>query len=413
MILRPILRQNPTWLALVLVIVAGTVRAAAAETAETGASGTVQVAAVPITALLPDGLGRIKAADNIKQYSPDALEALAGVKTPIYKEYKVTSAASRTYGALRVDVFECQTRSGAFGLFSYNSDAPVATAITDNHPAASAAVANGIFLWRGNLFVHIGPAAQGGAAGRAALSQLASLMSAQMASSGGTLKTPTLVESLPRDGAHQPAARYFLGPQSLSDYLPRGSDMFAFGGEAEAVLATYKQGGSGAPPLKLAIVEYNTPQFAHDALERANGLVSSLAPAEQSKIIVKRIGNYIVEASDVADRAAAERLVNSINYPYTVKWFQVPFHRKEDPHAGQKAAQIILSSFGIIGLLLSSALMGGGLVGAIIFMKRRKEQRAVFSDAGGMLRLDIEELCTGVAALPEASGRRGPEDELS
>ncbi|HEY6332154.1 MAG TPA: DUF6599 family protein [Blastocatellia bacterium] len=385
---------------------------AAAGTAQPAPGDTVAVAS-PMAGLLPDNLAGLKSTDTIKTYAADTLEGLVGAGAPVYREYKVVSAESRLYGGLKVEIFQSETRSGAFGLFSYKSDVPVSTIPPEGQVSGSSTfVSNGINFWRGSIFVRIEPSSPHATASRAALTRLANAISAEMGSAAGPQKPPSLVESLPAEAGTQPKARLFLGPLSLSDFLPHASDMFSFGGDAEAVLSSYTQQGKPALPLKLLIVEYNTPQFAHDALDRANGVLSQLTPDEQNQIVLKRIGNYLVEASDVTERPAAERLVDSVKYPYTVKWFQVPFHRKEDPHAGQKAAQILLSSFSIIGLLLSSALMGGGIFGAIIFMKRRNRQRGVFSDAGGMLRLDIEELCVGISgrALPPA-GQSAPEDE--
>jgi hypothetical protein len=398
--------EGKSLVAALLVIMAGAFNASGAPP-DKGSAEVVQVAAPTLSQVLPDNLGRRKATGEIKQYSPDALEGLVGPKAGIYREYRALLAASRVYGAFRVDVFQCQTRSGAFGLFSYSSGDGVATGAAESRLADAAFVGNGAVLWGGSVFVRIGPAAEQGPVNRAELSQFVTAMSGLIGSGSNPPKTPTLIESLPQEGGHPPKARYFLGPQSLSDYLPHGSDMFGFAGDAEAVLASYKERAHDAGPLKLLIVEYHTPQFAHDAMERAAALVSSLPPDDQSKIVLKRIGNYIVEANDVIDRDFADHLVDSVKYPYTVKLFQVPFHRKEDPHAGQKAAMIILSSFRIVGLALASAFMGGGIVGTIIFLRRRKQQREVFSDAGGMLRLDLEELCAGTSsgALPGATHR--------
>src|SRR2546430_11555794 len=42
------------------------------------------------------------------------------------------------------------------------------------------------------------------------------------------------------------------------------------------------------------------------------------------------------------------------------------------------------------GLILLTVLVVGTVFGTTIFLKRRKQQGEVFSDAGGMLRLDID-----------------------
>jgi hypothetical protein len=369
-------------------------------------SVAASVTAPPLTDLLPDSLAGNKATSEAVQYGPEALEQLVGATASIFREYKVVSAASRAYGTsmARVDVFRAQNVSGAFGLFTFNRKTPISKGRVGLGPDDCALADNAVVLWHGNVLVLVRTAATKQITLAADLIKIANAISGLLSPDARPGVPPTLLESLPAQAGVRAGARYFLGPQSLGDYLPHAADMFGFNGEAEAVLADYQQRDRSR--IKLLIVEYNTPQFAHEALERANEFVSSLAQDEQSKIIVKRTGNYIIEAGDVTDRVAAQQLVDSVKYPYTVKWFQTPYHRKEDPHAGQKAAQIMISSFGIVALLLSSALMGGGVFGTIIFLKRRKQQRQVFSDAGGMLRLDIEELCTGVSqnALPGGAG---------
>jgi hypothetical protein len=201
--------------------------------------------------------------------------------------------------------------------------------------------------------------------------------------------------------------RYFLGPESLNSYIEHARGMFDFAGDTEAVAAEYKQTQSADPqapsePLKIAIVEYHTPQFATDAMARATGYFSSLPENEQQRLILKRVGNYVVEAVNVRDRAMAESLINSVEYPYTVKWLRNPLWPTNDPFRVQKAAQMLVSTFGLLGLILGTVLVVGTVFGTTIFLKRRKRQQQVFSDAGGMLRLDIDQLETAMLGLPPA-----------
>jgi hypothetical protein len=220
--------------------------------------------------------------------------------------------------------------------------------------------------------------------------------------------------------------QYFLGSESLNASVEHGREMFEFGGDTEAVMGQYAQGelpnGSASPvrkadqtpagsalssaspipdsPLKLLIVECHTPQFATDAMERVTNYVSSLPEAEQQQIILKRTGNYVVEALNVRNREFAEGLVNSVQYPYTVKWLRNPLWSTNDPFRMEKTANMLLSTFGLLGLILLTVLVVGSVVGTMIFLKRRKQQREVFSDAGGMLRLDIDQFESVLLGLP-------------
>ena len=224
---------------------------------------------------------------------------------------------------------------------------------------------------------------------------------------------PPLLDSLPAAQIVPESKRYFLGPESLNGYVEHGREMFLFEGDTEAVIACYTQGPAPAPQsvlkpaagedaslLKLVIVEYHTPQFATDAMKRITDYVSSLPQAEQDRVIVKREGNFIIQASNVRDREFAEGLMGSITYPYTVKWLRNPLWPTNDPFRTQKAAEMLLSTFGLLGLILMTVLIGGTVFGTMIFLKRRKRQRELFSDAGGMLRLDIDPFESVILGLP-------------
>ena len=152
--------------------------------------------------------------------------------------------------------------------------------------------------------------------------------------------------------------------------------------------------------MKLLIVECHTPQFATDAMERVSNYVASLPEAEQQQIILKRTGNYVIEALNVRNRDFAEGLINSVQYPYTVKWLRNPLWPTNDPFRMEKTANMLLSTFGLLGLILLTVLVVGSVFGATIFLKRRRQQGEVFSDAGGMLRLDIDPFESVLLGLP-------------
>ncbi len=169
--------------------------------------------------------------------------------------------------------------------------------------------------------------------------------------------------------------------------------MFGFAGDAEAATAEY------GPNARLLIVEYHTPEFAADAHRRINSYLASLSEEERGRIIVNRRGNYIVEATNFDDREFAQSLIDSVEYPYTVKLLN-PDAPMNDPFAAQKAARMMISTFSIIGLTVFTVLFVGTTFGAMIFLKRRKRQQEIFSDAGGMLRLDLDPFEAVILGLP-------------
>lgn len=373
--------------------------------------------------LLADNLAGLKASSDVKQYASDSLAELVAGDATVYQEYLVTRAASRRYGETRVDIFETANQFAAFGLFTYNLGPVSGKAVSEEIGSDGARIDGQLVFWKDNYFVRVLNAndqkirAQG-----AAHASLARAIAGEITPTGMEAAHPPLLESLPAGSSVARSERYFLGPESLNVYLERGREMFGFAGDAEAVMAEYPEGGAEMrttvadpsvagsargdaaqeqrPPLKLVIVEYNTPQFAYDAMAHVNSYIAALSEDEQNRIIIKREGNYIVEAVNVGNRDSAQALVDAVKYPYGVKWLRDPRLPSNDPFRMQKAAQMLLSTFTLLGLLLLTVLLGGGMVGTAIFLKRRKQQQEIFSNAGGMLRLEIDPFEATLLGLP-------------
>jgi hypothetical protein len=383
------------------------------------ANGGQQVVAVtaprPLAELLPDKLAGVKATGEVRQFTADNLAELVGDEATFYREYYVTRAASRQYGPIRIDVFESSHPFGAFGLVTfYGSPA---------HPLVKTTMEG---TARGNYFVRV-ITANGELRGlysltakppdtsvfkpyRAVIEKLTPIKPDER---------PVILRSLPEASRASSYAGYYLGPESLNTAVAGTRDLYAFNGDAEAVVAEYKinkptdtndpttkpatkQTAAAPPvePMKLVIVEYHTPQFAYDAINRANEYVNSLPEAEQQRIIIKREGNYIVEAVNFNDRNAAQAIVDAVQYPYGVQWLHHPSIPSPDPFRVQKAAQMLVSTFGLLGILLGTVLVCGSIFGTTMFLKRRKRMQAAFSDAGQMLRLELNPFEKAILGLP-------------
>ncbi|MEW6130123.1 MAG: DUF6599 family protein [Acidobacteriota bacterium] len=367
--------------------------------------------AKPLAELLPARLAGIIATGEAKTFNAESLNQLVGDKAKIYQEYRTVAAASRAYGKVRVDIFQSDSPSAAFGAFTYQAGETLSQPVKSAIGANSLALGDSLIFWKQNYFVRIAslqPGRTAGASFNAVATEVAKNISADEASA----ERPTLFNSLPKNPAAR-SERYFLGGQSLGKYFPRASEIFIFDGDAEAAFAEYpltvatpnqttvgKLVGSQAKALQLVIVEYHTPQFAADADAQATSFVASLSAEAQQQLIVKRIGNFLVGATNFTDREQAEQLVGSIEYPYVVKWLQNPAIPTRDPFHEQKVAQMLLSIFSLIGLAGGLMMFGGLFFGTFVFLKRRKQNRESFSDAGGMLRLQLDPLEDIILGLP-------------
>lgn len=167
-------------------------------------------------------------------------------------------------------------------------------------------------------------------------------------------------------------------------------DALSFDGGAEAVTAKYGD-------ALLVVVEFMTPQFAADNDASINGRIAQLrASGRPVPSEYKRVGNYAVFVFDAPDAATADRLISGVKYEKDVRWLG------RNPHAEEIATRAYTRTMGsvIITTLITTALAillclcVGGIVGGAIFLRRRAQHTAqeIYSDAGGMLRLNLEDL---------------------
>lgn len=169
-------------------------------------------------------------------------------------------------------------------------------------------------------------------------------------------------------------------------------DAFEYDSGVEAVTAKYEDG-------RLVIVEFPTPQHSVDADAAIKRRVEELKVAgKPAPSLYSRVGNYSVFVFDAPDFAAAERLASQVRYEKDVRWLG------RNPHAEEKAIRaytstmggVILTTLVTTGVAILLCLGVGGAIGGVIFLHRRSRQAAqeVYTDAGGMVRLNIEDLNT-------------------
>lgn len=167
-------------------------------------------------------------------------------------------------------------------------------------------------------------------------------------------------------------------------------DAVSFDGGAVAVTANYDAG-------RLVIVEFTTPQYAADNDAAINARIAQLRAAGQPvPSAYKRVGNYSVFVFDAPDAASADKLLSQVKYEKDVRWLG------RNPHAYEIATKAYTSTMGNViittlittGLAILLCLGVGGAIGGAVFLYRRAQHTAqeIYSDAGGMLRLDLEDV---------------------
>ena len=229
-------------------------------------------------------------------------------------------------------------------------------------------------------------------ANSASLNALAQSLSDTLDKGEGDI--PVLIKHLPDPEQAQKNAVFLSTFNSLSALaLPQPVlDAVESSGNADAVLASYG-------PSKLLIVEFNTPQLASENDQRIIAKIHELWKLGQpAPTAYRRVGNYSVFVFDAPDEQTAKQLIDEVKYEQVVQWLG------DNPNILKEAEQrYINTTLGVLVAVLKASGYAlilcfgvGGLIGGLLFSYRRAQQKALttYSDAGGMLRLNLDELTT-------------------
>lgn len=208
----------------------------------------------------------------------------------------------------------------------------------------------------------------------------------------GEADIPVLIKHLPHPEEAQKNAVYLHSFADLNQLGLQQGVLSAIEsrGNADAVLASYG-------PTRVMIVEFNTPQLASENDQRIIARIQELWKLGQpAPTAYRRVGNYSVFVFDAPDEQSAKQLIDQVKYEQVVQWLG------ENPNILKEAQQrYINTTLGVLvavlkasGYALLACLGLGGLAGALLFNRRRAQQHGegAFSDAGGMLRLNLDEL---------------------
>ena len=221
---------------------------------------------------------------------------------------------------------------------------------------------------------------------------------------GEPAQTPVLLQHLPDwpsvGGAYAtslPALKHVVPDQPVLDAV-------SFEGGAEAAAARYDDG------RRLVIVEFTTPQYSVENDARINARIGELrASGGPVPSGYRRVGNYSVFVFGAPDERAAVGLLDRVKYEKDVRWLG------DNPHRGEMAERfytmtmtgVIVTTLKATGLAILICLGVGGLFGGVVFLRRRARRTAAeaYTDAGGMLQLNIDEMKGARAKLLDEGGK--------
>ena len=356
--------------------------------------------------VLPDRIGDFRAqgaATNVT--SPKIFEPLSA------DDFGVISAAARTYQSssgekFTVALIKTRLDSGAYALLTSARDKEIKSVSSPDTLSDTGTLGfvspSSVIFFKGPTFVSVKGLSNSltGADDRLTLArQIANALDA------GEGEIPVLVKHLPRWEQVQAKAHYAVSFNALEQFAEHMPVISAidFTGGTEAVLAAYDN-------AKVLIVEFTTPQLAAAAEARINARIKELQSQNQPvPSAYKRVGNYSVFVFDAPDQETAARLLGAVNYEQVVQWLG------DDPHLFERAARyyrqtttnILLAAIKASSLAFLACAGLGIICGAIIFWRRRARQTAVaaYSDAGGMVRLNIDGLTPQASSSIRLLGR--------
>lgn len=207
---------------------------------------------------------------------------------------------------------------------------------------------------------------------------------------------PVLVKHLPEMPNPPSHVAYAVTEETLKGWFNNQPvfDSVSFIGGAEAVLGIYESG-------RVVIIEFNTAKIAGDNDWNIKTRINELRGAQHPiganlPTAYRRVGNYAVFVFDTANEQAANQLIDQVKYQQVVQWLG------NDPYAYERATReftettlgVFVSVVKASGLALLACVAAGGFLGALLFTRRRARVRGVeaYSDAGGMLRLNLDDM---------------------
>ncbi|HKO99954.1 MAG TPA: DUF6599 family protein [Pyrinomonadaceae bacterium] len=338
----------------------------------------------PAAKLLPDQIGEYKAAGAPAAPSADTVQFASGV----------TSGAARTYVSkerkkIWLTAFTTPSNSAAFALMTNARRAAEKSGSISRVDVGTAGFQQGnrLLFVRGPVLVTINP--DGASQTDQAFTALGKEFATTIDPGEGDI--PVLIKHLPNWESIQDRVLFALNTETLKAAISQPAlDAVTLDGGAEAAVADY----DGA---KMVLIEFNTPQIASDNDQRINAKLAELRNQGQPlPTVYRRVGNYAVFVFDAPSEEVANQLVGQVKYQQMVQWLGENPYRYD--RAVREFADTTLGVFVNVvkasGLVILGSLAIGGLLGAVLFSRRRAQQRAVsaYSDAGGMLRLNLDEL---------------------
>lgn len=326
--------------------------------------------------VLPDQVGKFRYSNRVEQ------KQTAPIPDSVASEQAEYAGAGGS--RILVELVRFRHDAKAYERLSLAASAAQA-AITSDYGTAGFQLQNELAFFKGAHFVRL----RNVKGDSANLATFAQELSGSL--DKGEADIPVLIKHLPNpDEAKKNAV--FL--HSFADINQLGLQQGVLSaidarGNADAALANYDRS-------KVLIVEFNTPQLATENDQRIIARIQELWKlGEPAPTAYRRVGNYSVFVFDAPEEQSAKQLIDQVKYEQVVQWLgeNPNILKQAQEHYVNTTLGVLVAVLKASGYALIACLGIGGLAGALLFTRRRAQQNeAAFSDAGGMLRLNLDDL---------------------
>lgn len=308
----------------------------------------------------------------------------------------VIAAGERTYrsdkaGRFSILVIDTKSDANAYSVFLTYARPLLngtSTRIGAEVGIRSLVLPNQLLFFKGPTFVSVTSLDRGNH--QSALLELSRQVAILVANGEGDI--PVLVKHLPDWQNVESQLTYAVDIDRVKSTLPNQHVLEAtsFEGGAEAVVAPYG-------PAQMLLIEFTTPQLATENDQHIQEKIQELKSTGQPvPTAYRRVGNYSVFVFNAASEQSANQLIDQIKYEQVVQWLgDNPYWLKQ---AQKEYTETTLGVFVTVvktsGMAAVLCFGIGGFLGALLFARRRARQinTDAYSDAGGMMRLNLDEL---------------------
>lgn len=346
--------------------------------------------------VFPAKIGSFQQVGRTRELTPDQLKPQPALNNDLPNATLSISLAETEYAAgdgekLRVLAYKFASDSAAYCQFTLLrrnwrvlGSAPPGQ-VDDVGTASVLIPGPGLMFHKGTTVVVVLP--KGGKSPDQAI-ELGRLLAATLDKGEGEI--PVLVKHLPNWETVQRDHLYAVNTATLESTVANQPIVkeVTFEGGTEAVTANYG-------PSQLLIVEFSTPQFSVDNDQRITARIQELRNQGQPvPTAYRRVGNYSVFVFNGPDEKTAHGLIDQVKYEQVVQWLgDDPYlYEKLQRYLAQTSAGVLLAVVKGSGLSIILCLGIGALFGILLFRHRRAQRATAYSDAGGTVRLNLDEL---------------------